>query len=179
MAKKIKVLTKKHLLLALAIIGLALGCFLILRQSPTNEEQIPSSNPLAGSLGSGSSSASPNATGSNQNTDTQGAPSTGSGPPPATPYGNFVSNHRPGGGTLTSEVSSCNTSAGATCYIQFTNGSTVKKLDTQTTDGKGATIWYWDVESAGLSSGSWTITAVATLNGQTKTANDSLPLVVQ
>jgi len=94
------------------------------------------------------------------------------------PSGGFVSNHHPGNGTPTNETSVCNTSPGATCYIQFAKGSEVKKLDTQTADSNGATYWYWDVNTAGFGSGSWTISAFASLSSQTKTASDSQPLVV-
>jgi len=98
---------------------------------------------------------------------------------PISPFGNFVSNHKPGGSAPTSETSVCNTTPGATCYIQLTKGSEVKKLDTQTADAAGATYWYWDTTTAGVSSGSWTITAVASLNGQTKTTTDSVLLEAQ
>jgi len=101
------------------------------------------------------------------------------GPPPQVPTGNFVSNHRPGGSAPTSEASTCNTTPGAVCYIQFTKGSITKKLDAQTTGKDGGAIWYWDVKSAGLEAGSWKVTAVATLNGQTQTADDGLALEVQ
>lgn len=100
-----------------------------------------------------------------------------------TPYGNFVSNHFPGqNGTTTSEASICNTSPGATCYIKFTNVTTgdTTQLATQTADAQGYVSWYWDVDKdAHLTSGKWKITAVATLGGQTKTAEDVLNLVVQ
>jgi hypothetical protein len=139
---------------------------------------IPSTNPLAAAASNTHSSSSTNSPAATQS-PTGADAAASSGPPPVVPSGNFVSNHHPGGGNPTSEASTCNTTAGATCYIQFTKGSTVKKLNTETTDARGAAIWYWDVNTAGLSSGSWIITAVATLNGQTKTANDAQPLIVQ
>jgi len=96
-----------------------------------------------------------------------------------TPYGDFISNHHPGqNGAPTSESSVCNTTACAKCYIRFTQGSTVTSLPAKTTDSKGTAYWQWDVKSAELSSGNWTVTAVATLNGQTKTAQDPLALVI-
>jgi hypothetical protein len=109
----------------------------------------------------------------------------GSGVPTSTqalaqPYGTFVSNHTPGQhGSDGSELSTCITTSGATCYIQFTNTSSnvTTKLSPQVTGSDGSTSWSWNVST--LSGGSWKITAVATLNGQTQTANDGDTLVVQ
>jgi hypothetical protein len=107
-------------------------------------------------------------------------------PPPTsntellTPYGTFVSNHFPGkNGTSNQEQSACTTTPGASCYIQFTKDGVVKKLDAKTADNAGSVIWSWDVKDAGFASGSWKITAVTSLNGQTKSTNDSLNLEVQ
>jgi len=95
------------------------------------------------------------------------------------PYGGFVSNHHPGeNGSPTAETSVCNTTPGATCYIRFTKGSAMVSLPAQTTDSKGVTYWYWDVKNAGLTPGDWTITAVASLNSQSKSTRDPLPLTV-
>ncbi len=96
------------------------------------------------------------------------------------PFGNFVSNHRPGqGGTDTKEQSACDTSPGASCYIQFTNTSSgvTTKLPSQTVGTDGSTIWNWDAGI--LSSGEWEIKAVAALNGQTKSVTDGTKLEVQ
>lgn len=97
------------------------------------------------------------------------------------PSGTLVSNHRPSlsSSSLSGEQSVCNTSPGASCYIEFTKGNEVKKLPVQTTDSNGSTYWTWDVGQAGLGAGSWKITAVASLSGQTKTFDDSLTLDVQ
>jgi hypothetical protein len=96
------------------------------------------------------------------------------------PWGNFVSNHNPGqNGTPTTETSVCNTTQGASCYISFSNGSVVESLPSQVTDASGATFWNnWSISNLGLTSGSWKITATATLKGQTKTSSDSMELVV-
>jgi hypothetical protein len=98
------------------------------------------------------------------------------------PSGTFVSNHHPnlsGSPAPSQEQSVCNTTPGATCYIKFTNGSIVKTLAVETIDANGAAYWSWDVNKAGFTAGDWQITAVASLNGQTKTASDSLTLQVQ
>jgi len=99
-----------------------------------------------------------------------------------TPSGAFVSNHHPnlsGSPAPSAEQSVCNTTPGAICYIEFTQGSTTKRLPAQTADANGAVYWTWDVKTNGFSVGSWQVTAVASLNGQTKTANDSLNLEVR
>jgi len=61
----------------------------------------------------------------------------------------------------------------------LTNGSTTTKLPAQKTDSDGATYWEWDINDAHLSSGNWKITAVATLNGQTKSTQDEIPLSIE
>jgi len=98
------------------------------------------------------------------------------GTPPLTPTGNFVSNHHPnlGGSPAPSAVQSvCNTTPGAQCYVTFTNSQgVVKNLPAQKTDGSGATYWNWDVKQAGFTAGTWKIKVIATLNGQTRTAED-------
>jgi len=95
------------------------------------------------------------------------------------PYGDLVSNHRPGqNGSDTKEQSVCNTTPGAKCYIKFTNtksGATTK-LSVLTVGRNGSAIWSWDAND--LSSGSWQITAVASLNGQTKSVTDDIKLIV-
>jgi flagellar hook assembly protein FlgD len=99
------------------------------------------------------------------------------------PSGNFVSNHKPGqNGSPTSEQSVCDTTPGATCFIQFTRDSTVKILAPQVAGSDGTAFWEWDAKDAssiGLTPGSWNVSAVASLNGQTKTSNDALPLEIQ
>lgn len=129
----------------------------------------------------------------NNQSDNSPATSTGSNIPapiPApsnhaliVPSGNFVSNHFPGqNNSPTTEASTCNTTPGATCFIKFTNSSTGEstQLPTQTVDARGSTSWYWDInKDAHLTSGEWRITAVAVLNGQTRTADDALQLTIQ
>lgn len=97
-----------------------------------------------------------------------------------TPYGDFVSNHHPGeNGAPTSEVSVCNTTPGANCYIKFTKGTITTGLPSKTTGSDGSATWYWNIKDAKLTSGDWEITAIATLNGQTKSASDQLPLTIK
>ncbi len=106
-----------------------------------------------------------------------GAPS--SGKAPAEPTGNFVSDYQPSlnGYTLTSV---CVTTPGATCQISFTKGSVTKSLDAETADSGGSVYWQgWSLKDLGMSAGSWTIKATATLNGKTSSTTDSLTLNVQ
>jgi len=96
------------------------------------------------------------------------------------PYGDFVSNHHPGASDApVTETSTCNTTVGASCYIKFTNTANGKtsQLATQTVGSDGSTTWNWSADI--LTSGNWQITAVATLNNQTKSTNDTNYLVVQ
>ena len=52
-------------------------------------------------------------------------------------------------------------------------------VDAQTADPNGFVSWNsWKLQDIGLSAGSWKIQAIASLNGQTKTASDALDLVV-
>lgn len=147
---------------------------------------IPSTSPVnnsRGSTGNGSnnsgSQSGGNTTTAPSGTKNQTSSTSASGSGPITPYGNFVSNHHPGGADPTSEASVCITSPGATCYIEFTKGGETKKLDTETTDSSGSAYWYWDTKTAGLDSGSWTVTAIAELNYQTAKATDNQFLVIQ
>ena len=100
------------------------------------------------------------------------------GPAPVAPSGDFVSAHTVS--TSTSLTSVCNTTPGANCEISFTSSDgTVKVLTEETTDRGGAAYWNnWTPSSIGITAGSWTIKAIATLNGQTAASTDARPLVV-
>jgi cytoskeletal protein RodZ len=98
-----------------------------------------------------------------------------------TPYGSFVSNHHPnlsGSPAPNSLTSTCSTSAGASCQITFTNDGLTKTLPAQVTNSSGYTYWSWTLQSIGLTTGSWKIHAISSYNGQAKTAEDSMDLVV-
>lgn len=116
------------------------------------------------------------------NTKVVGAPSTSA--PLIAPSGNFVSNHKPSlshANDVPSQLQSvCNTTPGATCTITFTNtAGIVKTLAAKTTDATGSVIWDWDVNAAGFTTGTWKITATATLNGDSKSNSDPQSLEVQ
>lgn len=91
-----------------------------------------------------------------------------------TPFGQFVSNDDPAIGSY--EESECETTPGATCYIEFTNssGNTIS-LQKETANAQGVAAWGWYVSGAkGFSPGAWKLQAIATQNGQTKTADGSI-----
>jgi hypothetical protein len=76
--------------------------------------------------------------------------------------------------------STCNTTPGATCTIEFINGSQTYSLPVKVADSGGGVYWSWTPGSIGLSAGTWHIMAIATLGSQTKTTNnDPLTLSVQ
>ncbi len=148
---------------------------------------IPSSNPKTQTSSenqSGPASQSPKNNNVSQNpttsvtSDKSQAPTSGS---LITPYGTFISNHHPnldGSPAPSQEQSTCQTSPGASCYITLTNNGVVKTLAAQNTDRDGVAIWNWDISKAGFTEGSWKINVIASLNGTTKTANDSMQLEV-
>jgi hypothetical protein len=99
-----------------------------------------------------------------------------------TPYGTFVSNHKPslsGNSAPSSEVSVCITTPGASCTIVFTKEGVTKQLEAKTADSSGSVYWEWDVKEAGFIEGKWTIEAKASSAGQNKTATDDLGLEVR
>lgn len=94
------------------------------------------------------------------------------------PSGNFVSAHHVPGNQQISSV--CNTTPGATCKIEFSQGTITKSLPAETADKGGSAYWNaWSPDSIGLSAGTWNIKATSTLNGASQSAVDALPLEVQ
>lgn len=177
-------------LLALAVLVIVTG---ILELTDTtyifHKQKIETVVPVKDTSSSSSSQSTPADTTSQPSTQPSQTPSDkssastptpNSSTPLIVPYGTFVSNHKPGqNGSTSDEQSVCNTTPGATCSIKFTQDNIVKSLPTQTTDSNGATYWLWDIKQAGLTSGTWEITAVSNLNGQSKTAQDPLALEIQ
>jgi len=90
----------------------------------------------------------------------------------------FVSNHRPQNNSELLQ-SVCNTSAGATCQMIFTNNGTTKSLPAQMTDRGGATYWTWSPSQIGLTAGTWTIQATATAGSQSQSETDTISLEVK
>lgn len=99
-----------------------------------------------------------------------------------TPFGSFVSNHNPSlsNASYSYELSSCETTPGVVCLIEFTGSAGQRiELAPQQADSQGVTSWSWNLSKEGFSPGKWQIEAIAKLNNQTKTAYDSLGLSVQ
>lgn len=120
--------------------------------------------------------------GATTNKDKTSPGSTGSSATLKEPSGTFVSNHKPNldGSPAPNTISSvCITTPGAICNITFEKNGVTKSLGAKTTDGDGAAYWTsWKLQDVGLSEGSWSITATASLNGQSKNTSDSLSFVV-
>jgi hypothetical protein len=144
----------------------------ILSTSPANNAPIAA----------GQADKKPPSSGSSADTSKSSTAVSDSNAPLIAPYGSFVSNHHPSlsgaGGVPSQEESVCTTTPGATCYMTFTQNGVVKTLKSQVADSKGSVFWDWDVNKSGFTTGSWSITATASLNGVTKSTNDSLELVV-
>lgn len=124
-------------------------------------------------------------TGQNSNStvgssDSGGKPS-GSSLALVTPFGDFVSNHHPNlsGSPAPNSLSSvCNSTPGASCQITFSKDGVSKSLPAQTADSNGSVFWDWKLQDIGLTAGSWKIQAIASLNGRTKIASDTMDLVI-
>lgn len=118
------------------------------------------------------------ATSSNPNPEKTASPPS-SGTDLQTPSGSLVSNHQPSLKDLPAEESLCTSTPGATCKIEFTKDGVTKTLQAMKIGSSGVVIWNWDIKTAGFEEGSWKITAIATLNGSSKTTTDIQPLEVK
>ena len=102
---------------------------------------------------------------------------------PASPTGQFVSNHSPnlsGHPAPNTETSTCTTTPGAYCKIQFASAGIVKSLPLQKTDANGDVVWTsWSLASIGLTQGTWTVTAVAVNGSNSVTTQDATSLTVE
>lgn len=96
------------------------------------------------------------------------------------PQGTFVSNHTPSLSKTETlkEHSVCVTTAGANCYITFSMADIEKTLKSTVAGSDGAANWDWDISEAGLTAGSWKITATASSGGKSVSTTDTLQLVV-
>lgn len=98
---------------------------------------------------------------------------------PTKPTGTFVSNHNPNlsGSPAPNQMSStCQTTPGVYCTIQFTKGSIVKSLPSKKTDSSGNTSWDWKLQDVGLTAGEWSIEAIAKNGDKVSRAQDSMNL---
>ncbi len=177
--KTLKFLKRKSTWFVLLLLVIIIVSLYIFRHH-SNKATIPSTHAVVNNQGTNqnnsvSGNPSSSSTTSNPKSTTSGSSPTNTDNTLIAPYGSFVSNHHPG--SSDQELSVCTTSPGATCYIQFTNGQSVKKLDSQTVSGDGTAYWSWNIKT--LSPGTWTISAVASFGSQIKTTNDQLTLEVQ
>lgn len=179
-------LTKSVILLLSVVVILVVAALIIFPRHKKTVTTIPSTKPSTTTARQGSdkqtASVSPSSSTSTRASDKSTTPSSSTNSTLAEPFGTFVSNHKPnldGSPAPSQEQSVCNTTPRATCYIQFSKDGMIKKLEAQVTDPNGAVYWTWDVKQSGFTQGSWQITAIASLDGQTKTVNDVLLLEVQ
>jgi hypothetical protein len=176
---------KQNRILLIVLVGLllvALAGLLFSRPATKQVSTIPSSTSVGTSSNASSEAQNSltNSGGANDSSSSQSGGTTTERAVLNAPWGNFVSNHSPGqNGSPLAETSVCNTTPGATCYLKFTNGAKTRLLDKKVANVNGSIIWNWDVKAAGFESGDWRITAIATLNGKTKSTVDSLPLSVK
>ena len=175
------------LLVVIVFSGLELTGYTHIFRKANTSPVIPSTNLTPTKISSKGKSATPSSGSSQSGTTINNSQKSSTPASTGTAYliapsGIFVSNHNPGkNGAPTTEQSVCNTTPGATCFIQFTQGNVVKLLAPQVTDSNGATYWSWDAgaSSIGLTPGSWNVSAIASLGGQTKTSDDGTLLEIQ
>ena len=190
--KKYRRLTRKSIsrlpkaVWLLAMLAIAVLLALGFRSHKRVTTVIPSSNPASSTSTPSQKNAAPS----------QQTPSSSSSSPPksnsssaataiagpiSAPFGEFVSNHSPSlsSTALSQEYSVCDTTPGASCYIKFTMDYTTRQLAAKFTDSSGTTSWQWDIHDANLTTGNWTIIAVASSNSDTKSTQDNIPLSVQ
>ncbi len=157
---------------------LLLGRYFNKKTATTSES--PSTATGSQNTGSTSNSSGP-VNSSTSTTNTAETPTVDTSVTPTAPSGTFVSNHHPNlsatgaAGVITS---TCSTTPGASCLIQFTSGGKTVSLPSQKADSNGNTYWTWTLQQVGATSGTWKISAVAVNGTKTSTTNDSLDLVV-
>jgi len=179
--KKVRILTRRRLILVLPVVAvLAVGTWFLwfrgadmpnsaesaeteFSELPDTVIKTPEPNP------------DPNVPGGSTGS------SAGENVGPATPSGAFVSNHKPSLSVSgrNQMASACSTTEGAVCVISFTKEGVTKSLEAKQTDKKtGSVTWEWTLQEVGLTAGLWKVKAIATLGGQSKTAEDPLMLEV-
>lgn len=151
------------------------GLFYLYRSNTLNEadENLTSTQESGGGITSGKENT--------KGASNQPAPTPDSNVMPATPTGTFVSNHRPnlsGSPAPNTIASTCTTTPGSECTIEFTKGDITKTLPKKVADVNGNTSWDWKLQDIGLVVGEWQVTAVASNGDNRVKASDSMPLLV-
>jgi cytoskeletal protein RodZ len=167
------------LLVMIAAIGIAGYYGYKSWSKPKTANPVVASRPITikGTGQNGQSTKTPSGVSSSFSASTTGTTPTTTAPTPtisgkpSAPSGIFVSDYTPnlnGSPHPNQESSDCVTTPGATCYIEFTQGSTAIELPTELTDSTGTAYWNsWTLQGIGLLSGKWTVTAVAASTNQT------------
>lgn len=144
--------------------------------NPTENVPKPSSSTQKNDSSSSSGTSTGSVTSTKDGAQPSASPVDGS-VTPSSPVGTFVSNHRPnldGSPAPNTINSTCRTTAGVICFIEFSNGNVTRSLPEKQTDGNGNVSWDWRLQDINLSEGTWTIKAIAK-NG-TKTASSKDPV---
>ena len=173
---------KKHIIVIASIVALAAISVGVWWLMPRTLTTTTGSSSSTGSTSAKDSSASTtNSTGptSEANTSSE-TTSIDSSVTPIAPSGTFVSNHRPklSASNQGSLESTCSTTPGATCQIEFSQSGTVKTLPAKTVDSSGNTSWTWSLQDVGITAGEWSVRAIATNGSRTSSSQDALSMVV-
>lgn len=175
--------SKRPLWVVLVVIVIAVGTLTVLELTNTtyffHKRPITTAGPnTKGIPKTNNNQATTTTPGTNNNSTTTGSISSNTAPL-LTPTGPFISSHHQSLSQDSLINSVCNTTSGAICEIDFTQGSVTKSLPAQMTDAGGATYWNgWKLADIDLTTGDWQITAKATLGTQTQTASDAIVLTV-
>lgn len=114
--------------------------------------------------------------------DNQEGPSIDPQTTPTAPIGTFISNHRPnlsGSPAPSQETSTCTTTPGAECRIEFTKDGVTKVLPAKKTDQNGNVNWSnWNIQDIGLTAGTWKVTVIASNGSLNSSTVDATDLVV-
>lgn len=166
----------RALITVLVLIVLLVGAVVLIKythKSPVATSSLTTSDTSSPTT-SPTTTASTSSSGGTSGTGSSTSASSTTAPLPVSPNGSFVSSYQVG--VDQEEQSTCNTTVGATCTIVFTSGDVTKSLtptvvttsDSAKDDNSGASFasWTWQPSTIGLTPGSWTVTATATLNGQ-------------
>jgi len=163
--------------LSCAVLAVCIILYIRGRNTGDPTSQQPSNSSTSSS--SSSTSSTTNSSGPSTNSsETNTTPPVDASVTPATPAGVFVSNHHRNLSGANSITSTCSTTPGASCTIRFTQGAVTKSLPSQIAGADGNMSWTWTLQEVGLTTGEWSVTAVATNGTKTSSADDALKLVV-
>lgn len=162
------------LTLLMLVVIISAGLFYVYRSSNHNktDESLTSTQKSGGGITSGKDA---------KGASGEPAPTPDSNIVPTIPTGTFVSNHRPnlsGSPAPNTIASTCTTTPGSECTIEFTRGDTTKSLPKKIADENGNTSWDWKLQDIGLTVGEWQVVAIASNGDNEIKASDSMLLIV-